>query len=295
MSRHCLTRLLAFLCSILLIACGTAQNQNVNLPAISSNSSVESAERVVALTSLTADIIERLDKNKLVGIAGSSLLKSSDRFTNIPIVSEGQTPPNLEKIVALKPDLVIGAKGFSDQTLNKLKELGIATLSTDINNWNALTEITQDLAQKIGADPTPLLKRYQTFLTDLPQQNLSTLVLVSRQPILAPNKNSWAGDLLEKFNAKNLAAEFQGKSAFSGYITLSPEKILQANPEVLLIVESFGQKLLEEFKAQPFWSQLKATQRDRVYVFDYYGLVNPGSIDKIEEACAKLKQVLKAS
>ncbi|NJM88466.1 MAG: ABC transporter substrate-binding protein, partial [Hydrococcus sp. RU_2_2] len=32
-----------------------------------------------------------------------------------------------------------------------------------------------------------------------------------------------------------------------------------------------------------------------VYVFDYYGLINPGSIDKIEEACTKLKQVLKNS
>ncbi|PHM11517.1 iron ABC transporter substrate-binding protein, partial [Nostoc sp. 'Peltigera malacea cyanobiont' DB3992] len=28
------------------------------------------------------------------------------------------------------------------------------------------------------------------------------------------------------------------------------------------------------------------------YVFDYYGLVNPGSIDAIEKACQQLKQAL---
>jgi iron complex transport system substrate-binding protein len=306
---HLLTNLLVFLLSILLISCNITTNQNINNSSISSDLSLEqknkteaikntdfnldSAQRIIALTSLTADILEQLDKNKLVGIAGSRLLREDERFKDIAKVGEGQTPPNLEKIVALKPDLVIGAKGFSDLTLNKLKELGIETLATEINSWDALIEITQELAQITGANPTPLLERYQTFLPDLPQQNFSTLVLVSRQPILAPNKNSWAGDLLEKFKVKNLAANLQGQSPVAGYVTLSPEKILKENPEILLIVEPLGQNLLAEFKGEPFWNQLKATQSDRVYAFDYYGLVNPGSIDKIEEACRKLKQLLR--
>jgi iron complex transport system substrate-binding protein len=276
-------------CSLLLVACG-----NTSERVVSSNNSpaVESAQRIVTLTSLSSDIIERLDKSKLVGMSGISLFRESDRFRDIPRVSEGQTLPNLEKIVALKPDLAIGAKGFSDQTLNKLKELGIKTLSTEINSWNELTETTTKIAQLIGADPNPLLERFQTFLNDIPQESLSTLVLVSRQPILSPNKNSWAGDLLTKFKTKNLAADLQGNSPVAGYVTLSAEKILQQNPETLLIVEPLGEKLLAEFKAESFWKELKATQSDRVYTFDYYGLVNPGSIDKIEEACTKLKQVL---
>jgi iron complex transport system substrate-binding protein len=298
MFRHLITRFLAFLCCVCLIACNSSTlptQPNTTEPIKFPNSSIESAQRVIALTSLTADIIERLDATKLVGIAGNSLLRKDERFQNIPQVSEGQTPPNLEKIVALKPDLVIGAKGFSDLTLNKLKELGIPTLSTNIDSWNALIEITRSLAQIIGAEPTPLLARYQTFLSDDSQSSPSTLVLVSRQPILAPNQKSWAGDLLAKFKVKNLAAELQGNAPIAGYVTLSPEKILQENPELLLIVEPMGQKLLPEFKAEPFWNQLKATQRDRVYVFDYYGLINPGSIDKIEEACTKLKQIVKNS
>jgi iron complex transport system substrate-binding protein len=298
MFSYWLIRCFAILCSLVLVACNSSNlpaQPNTTEPIKFPNSSIESAQRVVALTSLTADIIERLDSTKLVGIAGNSLLRKNDRFQNVPQVSEGQTPPNLEKIVALKPDLVIGAKGFSDLTLNKLKELEIPTLSTNIDSWKALIEITQSLAQIIGADPTPLLDRYQTFLNNNSQSNPSTLVLVSRQPILAPNQKSWAGDLLTKFKVKNLAAQLQGNAPIAGYVTLSPEKILQENPELLLIVEPMGQKLLPEFKAEPFWNQLKATQRDRVYVFDYYGLINPGSIDKIEEACTQLKQIIKNS
>ncbi|PHK11615.1 iron ABC transporter substrate-binding protein, partial [Nostoc linckia z13] len=51
-------------------------------------------------------------------------------------------------------------------------------------------------------------------------------------------------------------------------------------------------ELLDDLKKESFWKQLQATQNNRVYVFDYYGLVNPGSINAIEKACQKLQQDL---
>ncbi|MCS6814332.1 MAG: ABC transporter substrate-binding protein [Cyanobacteria bacterium] len=249
--------------------------------------------RVVALTSLSADIIHRLDSTKLVGISGSRLLAKNPAMKDIPRVSEGQTPPSLEKIVALKPDLVIGAAGFHDQILAKLKELGIRTLTTEVRDWQALQTLTRDLARAIQADPEPLLNAYQTFLSSKPTNAGSTLVLVSAQPILSPNKTSWAGDLLTQFQIKNLAADLQGQSPQRGYVTLSPEKVLEANPEVLILVD-VGDGTVEKLKAAPFWKQLRAVANDRVYVFDYYGLVNPGSIDAIQKACQQLQQVATA-
>jgi iron complex transport system substrate-binding protein len=250
-------------------------------------------EKVVTLTSLSTDIIFRLNSKKIVGMSGSNLFKNDPRFQDIPRVSEGQTPPNLEKIVALKPDLVIGAEGFSNQTTNRLKELGIQTLLTKVNSWEGLQDLTKTLAKIVNADPTPLLKQYQTFLPDKSIPTESTLILVSRQPILAPNKKSWAGNLLDKFQAKNIAADLQGKAPIPGYITLSAEKILEANPEILIVV-SPQPGLLKAFKSEPFWNQLKATKNNRVYEFDYYGLVNPGSIDAIAKACQQLKVALAA-
>ncbi len=285
MVRRWILSLAPILLSLALVACTAANQQNANSKKISS--------RVVTLTSLSSDIVYQLDKTKLVGIAGSRLLTKDSRFKDIAQVSQGQTPPNLEKIVALKPDLVVGNAEFHAQILPKLQEMGIPTLSLNIKKWNDLAEITNSLARAIEADPAPLLARYQTFLGKPTAESPSTLVLVSRQPILAPNKDSWAGDLLAKFGAKNLVADLQGQSPVGGYVTLSPEKILQENPETILLVDS-GQDILKEFKAEPFWNQLKATQTNRVHIFDYYGLVNPGSLDKIEEACNQLKKALSA-
>jgi iron complex transport system substrate-binding protein len=299
MPRRWILPAVAVLLSIILAACNTATIQQplTKLPTSANSQELAkaSAKRVVSLSSLAADIIYELDSTKLVGITGSNLFKDDPRLANIPRVSEGQSPPNLEKIIALKPDLVIGAEGFSNQPIERLKQLGIATILTQVKNWESLENLTKELAEVINADPQPLLNRYKTFLADKPNQNPSTLVLVSRQPILAPNKNSWAGDLLAKFQAKNLVAELQGKSPIGGYVTLSAEKVLEANPEVLIVVNSTDPQLLESLKKESFWQQLQATKNNRVYTFDYYGLVNPGSINAIQKACEKLKEVLSVS
>ncbi|QKQ72876.1 ABC transporter substrate-binding protein [Nostoc sp. TCL240-02] len=291
MHRRWLLSALAVLMSIVLAACTTANTQQSQIKVTNL-----SAKRVVALSSLSADIISRLDPTKIVGITGSKLFKNDSRFKDIPRVSEGQNPPNLEKVVALKPDLVIGAEGFSNIPIQKLQQLGIPTLLAKVNNWESLEELTKTLAKKIDADPQPLLNRYKTFLPEKPTQGFSTLALVSRQPILSPNKNSWAGDLLAKFQAKNIAADLQGKSPISGYVTLSAEKVLEANPEVIILVNppqgNSEAGLLNSLKKEAFWKQLQATKNNRVYVFDYFGLVNPGSIDAIEKACQQLKKVL---
>lgn len=293
--------------NLVLIACTTTPDniQNSENPGQSSTTAtqvkqsqadkpqIENAQRVVALTSLSADIIHRLDANKLVGIPGSRLLREDERFKELPAVSEGRTPPNIEKIVALKPDLVIGAVGFHDSTLKKLKQLGITTLANETNSWDALIKHTKDLAEATNADATPLLQKYDSFLKDIPKKEDSILVLVSSQPVLSPNKNSWTGDLLNKFNANNLTADLQGDSIGQGYVTLSEEKIVQQNPEILLVVDPSRAGVINQLKSKSFWNKLKAAQNEKVYVFDYYGLVNPGSIDKIEETSNQLKKILK--
>jgi len=290
-------RSLSFLI-VLLLAGGCGQTQST-LPNPSTTSgdiatenatTLQTATKIVALTSLSADIIARLDATKLVGVPGNRLLANNPVFQDLPKVSEGQTPPNLEKIVALEPDLVIGATGFHDQVLAKLEAVGIPTLATSVPNWRSLEDLTQNLAARIQADPAPLLQSYAQCVPRTAPPNDSTLVLVSNQPILAPNKDSWAGDLLERFQLNNLVADLQGDSPQRGYVTLSPEKILTANPEVLILVD-VGDGSINQLKSAPFWKDLAAVKNDRIYTFDYYGLVNPGGIDSIQSTCEKLQNI----
>lgn len=292
--------LISGLLVLALVACNSTVTPEAQVTPLTQNNSVKSPEtstqRVVALSSIAADIIYQLDQTKLVGMTGSSLLQKDSRFKDIPRVSENQTPPNLEKILSLKPDLAIIPEGFFTKEAQRLQELGISVYTYRLNSWQSLEKLTQDLAKHINADPQPLINRYQGFISEIPQQNVSALALVSSQPILSPNQNSWAGDLLMKLKVQNITADLQGQSQFRGYITLSPEKVLEANPEVIFLINSPQQQsataVLDEWKKQSFWQKLKATQNNRVYVLDYYGFINAGSIDAIEKSVKNLQQAL---
>ncbi|NEP59653.1 MAG: ABC transporter substrate-binding protein [Symploca sp. SIO2G7] len=252
---------------------------------------IETAEnrpqKIVALTSISADIVQNLAADTLVGIPGSPLLKDNPRFEGLTAVSSGRAEPDLEKIVALKPDLVIGAEGFHDKALERLTDLEINVLSVNIDGWDSLKNITQVLATQLNVDPTPLVERYDACLAKANDNGPTVIVLVSREPLLSPNKESWAGDFLQKFNIQNMTAELQGQSEIAGYITLSPEKILDMNPERLLFIDFDGStnKEIAQLKTDPFWSQLSAVQSEQIYSFNYHGLINPGSIASIEQTC----------
>ena len=247
------------------------------------------ATKVVALSSISSDLVETLDDDALVGVAGSRLIAEDSRFNGLTVVSQGRTEPDLEKIIALEPDLVIGAEGFHKKTLQRMEDLNIPTLAYDIDSWAALDSFTQELALRLGDDAEGVRDRYDACLAKASDASKpeSALILVSRQPMLSPNKDSWAGDFLNQFNINNIAADWQGESEFNGYVTLSAEKVLEADPGALFVINT-GDDIVGQFKAEPFWSQLKATQTDQVHVFEYFGLINPGSLASIEDTCEKL-------
>ncbi|MEL6137046.1 MAG: ABC transporter substrate-binding protein [Cyanobacteria bacterium J06626_23] len=272
--------------AVVFTACAPSAPETADFPA-DDTAEAPIASRVVALTTLSADLVQTLDADALVGTSGSRLLAADSRFADIPTVSEGRTEPDLEKIVALEPDLVIGAVDFHDRTLQRLEELGVETLSVDITSWQSLEDTTEMLAARLGSNAQPLQTRYDACLAKAPETGPTTLVLASQEPLLSPNKESWAGDFLAQFNRPNLAAELQGESPFGGYVTLSEEKLLEADPEQIIVVDA-GEDLQAQLEQAPFWQNLQAVQAGEVYSFEYFGLVNPGNLETIERVCDRL-------
>ena len=277
-----------------LVACSKS-NQEASLNNVKTKlektQPIQQAKRVVVLTPLAADLIYQLDKTKLVGVPNGRYtdIIAKSKFINFPRVGT-RSAINLEKIVSLKPDLVLGAEKIHDKILAKLQELKIPTIARNISSWQDLENQTTELAKLIGSNPKPILDKYQSCLGNIPNNQKTVLILLRAQPTSSPNKYSWAGNLLEKFKYKNLAADFQSGSRFKGFLTLSQEKILEANPDQLFIIESDNLNP-NDFKKLPYWNKLKAVQNNQVYTFHHDGLITPISIDNIEETCKKLRQI----
>ena len=246
--------------------------------------------RVVALTSLSADLINTISKDSLVGIPGSSILKKNKEFDSLPIVSSGRMPPDLEKILSLKPDLVVGAKGFHDRPLSKLNSLGISTLSTSISSLDDLDKLNKKLASKLNARTKSLEDILGSCYPKNKNKNKNLIVLVSSKPILSPNKDSWAGNLISSFKLNNLASEITNKTEFKGYVNLSPEWLIKSQPENILVIKTPGSDM-SQYESINIWNKLEAVKNNKIYTFDYYGLINAGGIKAINKACQKLSSI----
>jgi len=245
---------------------------------------------IVSLTSLTSDIIFTLKPEELVGIPGSSILRKNNSFKNITTVSEGRTPPNIEKIISLNPKLVIGSDGFHDKTLSKLAELEIGVLKTKVNSFSDLTNLINEISEITNSDSKIVFDKLTSCFIDPSPKNKKVVVLVSTKPLLSPNNKSWAGSLLEKFNLKNLAADLEGSGRMKGYLNLSPEWLIKEDPENLILI-SFGSEQYNQYDSLPIWNDLKAVQKNNIDYFDYYGLINAGSLNSINNTCKKLNSL----
>ena len=259
----------------------------------SENSYLNKRKKIVALTSLSADLVNSIDSKSLVGIPGSSLLKSNPSYKDIEIISSGRMPPNLEKIISLKPDLVIGAIGFHDKPLSKLNQLGVKTLSTKIKNLKDLENLNKEINSFLSLkEAEPLSKKIENCYSSLSKisKDKNVIALVSTKPILSPNSKSWSGNLIKRFGLKNLTSELQSKSEFRGYVNLSQEWLLKAKPNNLIIVKTPGSNI-SQYESLAIWNKIPAVKKKNIFSFDYYGLINPGSLDSVNKACKKLSSI----
>ena len=250
----------------------------------------DNEKRIISLNSLGADIVSKLDNDSLVGIPGSSLLKKDDKFSDKEVVSKGRMPPSLEKIIKLKPSLVIGSEGFHDKILDKLVDLNIETLKTNTKSINHLEILIKDLAIYLNKNPSSLDKNIKSCYFNTSKYRGSAVILASIKPLLSPNSKSWAGNLLDRFNFDNISKDLESKTEFKGYVNLSPEIILKKKPSKIIIV-SFPGMNENSSLANPILKKIIASNQNEILTFNYYGLINPGSLKTINSACKKLSNI----
>ena len=272
------------LLTLLSIGCSVKTEKNTN------NKETNEGKGIVSLTSLTSDIIYNLKPDELIGIPGSSILRKNENFKNITTISEGRTPPNIEKIISLNPKVVIGSEGFHDKTLDKLEQLGKGVLSTKVNSWPSLISLIESLSELTNSDSQKVYEKLESCFIEASPKNKKVVVLVSTKPLLSPNNESWAGSLLEKFNLKNLTADLNGSGRMKGYLNLSPEWLIKEEPDNLILIR-FGDEQYNQYNSLPFWKDLKAVKNNNINYFEYYGLINVGSLNAINKTCQKLESL----
>lgn len=214
---------------------------------------------------------DRTDDSKQA--SNSEALDNTDRAAAITPTEDTEPETETETETA-------NAQATTDETTDETTDT--ITDATKTTASEALTESgeTEGSASESASESA----------SDNPDRS-STLILASRDPLFSLNRKSWGGSAIEPFT-HNIAADLDEQRSAAGYVTLTPEAILAADPDTILIVETPGSTApIAEFESLPFWQDLRAVKTDRVFLVDYYGLVKPATLADIDTMIEQLADI----
>lgn len=223
----------------------------------------QSPQRIVSLLpSLTESVCAMEQCQRLVGV---------DRYSNYPAsvrslpVLGGGLDPNIEGIVALRPDVVLLAT--SSRASQRLESLGIKVVAlepkshADVRRVLGKIGVLLDIPEAAGA---ARLWRTIDASISAAAQSLSPRARrarvyfeVNRGPYAA-GESSFIGETLTRLGVKNVVPASLGP-----FPRLNPEFVVRANPDVIMV----GNRSMQAMASYPGWGSIKAVKEQRICAF----------------------------
>jgi len=154
--------------------------------------------------------------------------------------------PNPEKILALKPDLIVGDSIIGGQpALRKLVEdIGVPVVFAGADSYQKVIDGLTLMGKVLDTSNTTkqkvadIEKALADAKTALGTTKVSALALIADrdQTLYAAKPSSYAGDVLAKLGITNPAATQPDAGPFPGYTAVSAEKLIEYNPDFLFAI-----------------------------------------------------------
>ena len=227
-------------------------------------------QRIVALAPSITEIIFALDRGScLKGVTLYSDYPAGAR--DIPKVGS-YVHLDLEKIVALKPDLCIAVKdGNPKQTADRLCKLGIpvyAVNPVDLDSVISTISLIGSLlnaetrAAQVVNDMETRIRRVEALVSTT-KMRPRVFFQIGISPIVSAGRDTFIHGLIERAGGINLA------SASISYPRFSREQLLGLNPEIIIITSMARAEAFERVKKDwESWPQLPAVKNDQVHIVD---------------------------
>ncbi|MFH1103261.1 MAG: cobalamin-binding protein [Pseudomonadota bacterium] len=226
--------------------------------------------RVIAMAPSVTEII--------FAVGAEDRLKGVTQYSNYP--SPAAKLPrvgsyiqlDIEKIVALNPDLCIAVKdGNPREVIERLERLNIPSYAVDPRNLESLMTTILEIADLMNVSGKGKLlvqglrnriEKVRSGLsgtTDRP----SVFFQIGISPIVSAGTDTFIHELILLAGGKNLA---QGPAPYPRFST---EQVLSLSPEVFIITSMTRGESFERIKAEwSRWSRMPAVKNNRIHLVD---------------------------
>jgi iron complex transport system substrate-binding protein len=244
--------------------------------------------RIVALAPNVVEILYALGVgNRVVGVSQDSDYPPA--AAHKPVAVTYSAGPNLEKIVALRPDLLIAA-GIDARYLPKLRSLRLPILVLDPQSIGG---ILHDIA--IAGIATGTVGVARTLVNRL-QARIDAVTRHVRHAVSRPRvyyeydfdkaggwtygRGSFGDAVITTAGGYNV-----GRAGIGPYPQLSPEQIIRLNPQVIVLGDAAYGVSPRSVRQRPGFDATRAVQLNHIYPFNDTLVSRPGPriVDGLEQ------------
>ena len=246
-------------------------------------------KRVVILNTANIDMYLAVQGNIVGRMDAASLTgELKEKVKDIPSVGNTYNP-DVEKIISLNPDLVIG---MNIANHIKLREaLQAANIPLYINDLDSFEDVNRSLQlfgeltnhEEISKKEIQKIEQaftmYKVKIKDKPHPK-TLLLLGTPGNLNVSTDRSFSGKLLDSLGANNIGKYIGGDAP---YVPLSLEFIQEQNPERIIFVimypdPSIKESFVKEMQSNPAWQHVKAVETGQIhYVPGGLFALNPGT------------------
>jgi len=228
---------------------------------------------------------------KLVGVVQYSDFPPAAR--QLPIIGNANGL-NLEAIVALKPDLILGWKqGNQAKNLKRLQAFGIHVKTTEIQSLNDIPKQIQYFGEQFGI-PSLAQKTAKTLKQELNRikktyQNRSkvrTFYQLWNKPFITINNKQFIGQAIQLCGGQNIYHDLPLLSA-----EVSLESVISNNPQVILLGGSNPMQTVWKKDWQK-WQSVSAVKNKQVHplISDLFQRPTARMIMALEDLCLAINR-----
>jgi len=238
-------------------------------------------ERIVTLDYQALESTLALGFQPVGAVLNGNLSEQPDYlepYIQSEMVALGAMSPNLERIVQLEPDLILGSKLSSGQSYDRLSQIAPTVLMEQAPEIEKPVRFYGNVLgrpQKAEQEINHYQERLQNLRETNSQEIAVSIIRLFPAHIRVYFKDSFSGRILEQAGFKRPPAQNRDIN----YRPISNERIEVLDGDVMFVITvgKQAETAMEEFLDNPLWSQLSVVQRDQVYQVSTHWL-GPGVI-----------------
>jgi iron complex transport system substrate-binding protein len=248
----------------------------------------ETPQRIISLSPSNTEILFALGLGeKVVGVT---------EYCNYPPEAldkekvGGYSTPDIEKIIALQPDLIVADDIHKDETIPALEEKGLTVFALMPGNLDGVLADIQMVGKITGKEKeafeliTQMHSRIEaiTDKTENLQERPRVFYITWHDPLWTSGSGTFIHELIEKAGGVNI---FQDVTEHK---TVDIELVLARNPEVIIACSGHGEAKDEPFgwaKSEPRLQATEARMNNRIHQIDadIVSRTGPRIVEALEE------------